>query len=147
MQQSSVRQRAVSRVLLVEDDDDLRAVIAERFRAAGFDVVEVDDGTGMAEYLAESLQSPQRRADVDLLVSDVPTPGLMALEILQGARGLPSGTPVILMTAFGDEATHDRALGLGAAAVFDKPFDVGALVAAARRLLCGPSSDEPHPSS
>jgi DNA-binding response OmpR family regulator len=126
------------RVLLAEDDDALRPLIAEQFRAAGFEVVEADDGTAVVECLAEAIVKSDRRSGFDLIVSDIRLPGLNALDVLRGARSALERTPVILITAFGDQRTRDRAISLGAAAVFDKPLDVAALVAAARRLLQRP---------
>ena len=125
------------RVLLAEDDQDLRSLLAEQFRLAGFEVVEAADGTAVVECLAESILRADPRASFDLIVSDIRLPGLSALDVLRGARSALATTPVILITAFGDRRTHDRALLLGASAVFDKPLDIDDLIAAARRLLSG----------
>jgi DNA-binding response OmpR family regulator len=125
-------------LLLAEDDDGLRPLLAERFRAEGFEVVEAEDGSAVVEYLAESIVQNIRHPGFDLIVSDIRLPGLNALDVLRGARGALEATPVILITAFGDRRTHDRALLLGASAVFDKPLDVDDLIAAAYRLLTVP---------
>jgi two-component system, response regulator, stage 0 sporulation protein F len=128
----------VPRLLLAEDDDGLRPLLAERFRAEGFEVVEAEDGSAVVEYLAESIVQNSRHPGFDLIVSDIRLPGLNALDVLRGARGALEATPVILITAFGDQRTHDRALLLGASAVFDKPLDVDDLIDAAYRLLTVP---------
>jgi DNA-binding response OmpR family regulator len=125
-------------LLLAEDDDGLRPLLAERFRAEGFEVIEAEDGAAVVEYLAESIVQKRRHPGFDLIVSDIRLPGLNALDVLRGARGALEATPVILITAFGDQRTHDRALLLGASAVFDKPLDVDDLIAAAHRLLVVP---------
>jgi DNA-binding response OmpR family regulator len=125
-------------LLLAEDDDGLRPLLAERFRAEGFEVVEAEDGSAVVEYLAESIVQNSRHPGFDLIVSDIRLPGLNALDVLRGARGALEATPVILITAFGDQRTHDRALLLGASAVFDKPLDVDDLIDAAYRLLTVP---------
>jgi two-component system response regulator (stage 0 sporulation protein F) len=125
----------VPRLLLAEDDAELRAFLAERFRAAGFEVVEAEDGTGVVECLAETIVDTRQRASFDLLISDIRMPGLTAFEVLRNAQRALRSTPVILITAFGDRRTRDRAHFLGAAAVFDKPLDVDDLIGAARRLL------------
>lgn len=126
------------RLLLAEDDDGLRPLLAERFRAEGFEVVEAEDGAAVVEYLAESIVQKRRHPGFDLIVSDIRLPGLNALDVLRGARDALEATPVILITAFGDRRTHDRALLLGASAVFDKPLDVDELIDAAFRLLTAP---------
>ena len=127
------------RLLLAEDDDSLRPLLAERFRAEGFEVVEAEDGAAVVEYLAESILQSSHHRNFDLIVSDIRLPGLNALDVLRGARSALETTPVILITAFGDQRTHERARLLGAAAVFDKPLDVDDLIAAACRLLTMPS--------
>jgi len=128
----------VPRLLLAEDDDGLRPLLAERFRAEGFEVVEAEDGAAVVEYLAESILQSSRHRNFDLIVSDIRLPGLNALDVLRGARSALETTPVILITAFGDQRTHDRALLLGASAVFDKPLDIDDLIDAACRLLSSP---------
>jgi len=123
------------RLLLAEDDADLRVLLAEQFRRAGFEVVEAEDGTAVVECLAQSILRADPRASYDLIVSDIRLPGLSALDVLRGARSALETTPVILITGFGDRRTHDRALLLGASAVFDKPIDIDDLIDAARRLI------------
>jgi two-component system response regulator (stage 0 sporulation protein F) len=123
------------RLLLAEDDAELRSFLAERFRSAGFDVVEAEDGTSVVECLADSLLNTQRGGNFDLVISDIRMPGFTAFDVLRSARGALQATPVILITGFGDRRTHERAQLLGAAAVFDKPLDVDDLIGAACRLL------------
>jgi DNA-binding response OmpR family regulator len=81
----------VPRLLLAEDDDGLRPLLAERFRAEGFEVVEAEDGAAVVEYLAESILQSSRHRNFDLIVSDIRLPGLNALDVLRGAR--TTGTP------------------------------------------------------
>ena len=123
------------RLLLAEDDEDLRSLLAEQFRRSGFEVVEAEDGTAVVECLAQSILRADPRASYDLIVSDIRLPGLSALDVLRGARSALELTPVILITGFGDRRTHERALFLGASAVFDKPLDIDDLIAAARRVI------------
>jgi DNA-binding response OmpR family regulator len=61
-------------------------------------------------------------------------PELGGLEVLARLRGLGWTGGIILITAFGDEATHTRARELGATMVIDKPFDLDALCDAIRRV-------------
>jgi DNA-binding response OmpR family regulator len=62
-------------------------------------------------------------------------PGVTGLEVLEGTREYKEFPPMILITAFGDEETHDQARRLGAAAIFDKPFDIDELLAKVREIL------------
>ena len=62
-------------------------------------------------------------------------PGLTAFDVLTRLQRALSETPVILITAFGDQTTHLRALHLGASRVLDKPFDCDELRDAVHETL------------
>lgn len=76
---------------------------------------------------------------VDLLVTDVRMPGFSGLDVLTALRRVSVRCPVVLVTAFGDEALHQFARQLGVVAVLDKPFDVNELTyfASVQRTLSG----------
>jgi CheY-like chemotaxis protein len=112
------------RVLLAEDDPDMRELLASALRQDGLDVVEARDGAALLDRLAEALSADGDLDGYDVIVSDIRMPGYSALDILAGVRRALRHTPVILITAFGDRVTHERAMRLGAIAVFDKPFDI-----------------------
>jgi CheY-like chemotaxis protein len=122
------------RVLLAEDDPDMRRLLAARLRAAGHHVVEASDGVGIVDVIESMVWSEPPDA-FDVIVSDVHMPGLSGLDVLAALRcsGLP--TPVILITAFGDDDVHAEALELGAVAVLDKPIDPQALDAAVMQVV------------
>jgi CheY-like chemotaxis protein len=115
----------VPRVVVAEDDAELRVLMVAKLRKSGYDVVEVPSG----ERLAEHLIADDGLAKADLIVSDIRMPGLSGMDLLAylGTRG--RFPPVALITAFADWRTHDEAKRLGAAAVFDKPLDLDDLVA------------------
>jgi CheY-like chemotaxis protein len=121
-------------VLLAEDHAAFRRLLAESFHAAGFDVTECGHGMELVEHIA-SLRDPARPGEYDLIVSDIRMPGVTGLSVLAGLHEMPHAPPVILITAFGDDATHQQARELGAAAIFDKPFDVSELILKARQIL------------
>jgi DNA-binding response OmpR family regulator len=129
------RSAVPARVLLAEDDNELRALLASSLREDGFEVVEVADGNVLVDRLADAMSSDGSLNGFDLVVSDIRMPGFSALEVMTGMRRLLQRTPVVLITAFGDPKTHERAKRLGAARVFDKPFDVDELRAAALELV------------
>jgi CheY-like chemotaxis protein len=130
---SSVGRRC--RILLAEDDPELRALVALALQQDGFEVVEVEDGSALLDRLAEAALSENDADAFDLLVSDIRMPGYTALEVLIGMRQQLTRTPVMLVTAFGDAKLHDRALRLGAAVVLNKPFSLDALRENVARLL------------
>ena len=118
---------APARILLAEDDGDLRELLATAFREDGFDVIEAPDGRALLDCLAEALSLDGNLDAFDVIVSDIRMPVYTALDIMDGVRTVLHNSRVILTTAFGDRSTHERAKQLGAAAVFDKPFDIDEL--------------------
>jgi DNA-binding NtrC family response regulator len=86
---------------------------------------------------------------MDLVISDERMPGMAGLEVLDALRRAGWPTPFILITGFGDQATHASARRLGASAVFDKPFDLDDLRKTVLQLLVpdDPPLGRPAPSS
>lgn len=122
-------------VLIAEDDEQMRALLAAHFRNAGIDVDLVEDGGQLEDRLFNG--HPWLP---EVLVSDIKMPGASGLEVLQRLRDHQPDVRVILITAFGDQRTHRRAHRLGAEVVLDKPFDVSELVVAVEGLLAAPST-------
>jgi DNA-binding response OmpR family regulator len=120
--------------LVAEDDDAMRSVIVQTLRKDGYDISEVTDGGKLLVTLAKEYLHVDGRDLVDLLVSDVRMPVCTGLQILEQLRMAKWPVPVILLTAFGDEATRRRADSLGAV-LFDKPVDMDDLRTAAGCLL------------
>ena len=118
-------------VILAEDDREMRTMVATTLRRDGWDVVEAVDGTDLLACVAwvTNARDDGRHC---VLVSDVRMPGLSGLDALVRLHQLGWAGGIILITAFGDEATHVRAGELGASAVLDKPFDLDALCDAIR---------------
>ena len=111
-------------VLLAEDDRELRRLLAAKLRKEGYVVKEAGTGFELLEHLGAVTL---RNQAFDLIVTDIRMPGLTGLSVVEGLRNgfKPGsrGTPVILITAFGDEETHAEAKRLGTV-IFDKPFDL-----------------------
>jgi DNA-binding response OmpR family regulator len=115
-------------VLVAEDDADMRALLSVVLRRAGYKVLECKDGWDLLRGLDHYIMPGCPGEDLDLIISDIRMPGVTGMEILELAD-IPSGfPPMILITAFGDRQTHAEADQLGAVAVFDKPFDMNALL-------------------
>ncbi|HZN59924.1 MAG TPA: response regulator [Planctomycetota bacterium] len=123
------------RVLLAEDDREMRTLLAWELEDKGFEVVEATDGIDLLKHMAPILSHVDTCSRFDVIVSDIRMPGLTGMEILAGLRKRDKLTPVILITAFGDDITHAEAEELGASAMLDKPFDTGDLVTTIRRFL------------
>ncbi|MES1205025.1 MAG: sigma-54 dependent transcriptional regulator [Pseudomonadota bacterium] len=117
----------MTRVLVAEDDRVARDLLCEILRAEGFEVHAVDDGAGAVERA-----QPGR---YDLVVSDVRMERSSGFDVLKAfAEGSP-GTPVILITAFGDVAGAMEAIQRGAYDYVSKPFNVEELRLTVARAL------------
>ncbi len=124
-------------VLLVEDDDVMRNMLAEAFRREGWQVTECADGMRWLQSCvrqATKVDAAQYNAaspPYGVVVSDIRMPnmsGLDVLRILADIQCADACPPTIFITAFGDDETHRRARELGAVAVLDKPFAVRDLI-------------------
>jgi DNA-binding response OmpR family regulator len=103
-------------------------LVADVLRKDGYEVEEESHGANVLLRLL-SVANP-----FDLIISDVRMPGCNGLDIVQALHRSGSQTPVIIMSAFGDEETRARAESLGAV-FFDKPLALGELRRAAQRLV------------
>ena len=120
-----------TRILLAEDDPELRSLLVGILRGDGHEVVAVCDGRELIRVLARGSGG----ADFDLIVTDDRMPGWTGMQILTGLRSLHDSPPIVLITAFADESLRARAVVLGAAAVLDKPLDCDDLRAVVCNLL------------
>jgi two-component system, OmpR family, response regulator MprA len=114
------------RVLLVDDDRDLVALLARGFRFEGFDVCSAltgDDGLELASG-----------GDCDVVVLDIGMPGIDGFALLRRLR-LKSDVPVVMLTARDEVADKVAALGGGADDYVAKPFSFDELVARVRAVL------------
>jgi DNA-binding response OmpR family regulator len=114
------------RVLVIDDDDDIRVLVAELLQRAGLDVEQAENGrAGLRAFH----QSP-----ADLVVLDVSMPELDGWQTLERIRDL-SDVPVMMLTARGAELERVRGLQAGADDYLVKPFGRQELVARAQALL------------
>ncbi|HEY1690670.1 MAG TPA: response regulator [Polyangiaceae bacterium] len=109
-------------VLVADDDDDMRALVAATLRADGYQVLEARDGADLLEQLESAIDDPRARPDV--VVTDVMMPKLSGLGVLDAIRRAQLHFPVILMTVLSDRSVFIVAKRLGAVGVLLKPFDV-----------------------
>jgi len=119
----------MQRLLVAEDDPDIRDLVLFKLEAAGFDVTTVVDGR---EALARALQEPP-----DLVVLDVMMPGLSGLEVCAALRE-DEGTsevPIILLTAKAQEADVTSGLSAGADDYVVKPFSPRELLTRVQAVL------------
>ncbi|EYF05416.1 Phosphate regulon transcriptional regulatory protein PhoB (SphR) [Chondromyces apiculatus DSM 436] len=116
-------------MLIVEDESDLQRVLAYNFRQAGFDVVSAINGETALRALKEER--------FDLIILDLMLPDVSGTELCRRIKQNPqtAQTPIVMVTAKGEEV--DRVVGfeLGADDYVVKPFSVRELILRARAVL------------
>src|SRR5215470_16856903 len=121
-----------SRILVVDDDDDIRGLVRALLERAGHEVIDASDGRSGLRALYEG--SP------DLVILDVAMPGLDGWATLERIREV-TDTPVLMLTARDAEVERVRGLTSGADDYVVKPFGRQELVARVDVLLRRPRSN------
>jgi len=124
-----------ARILLAEDDYEMRRVLITALRQDNYDIVELDSGSALLEAVSQARDRAELPA---LIVSDVRMPGMDGLRVVEAIRSWGLRMPIILITAFGSEETLNEAFQIGATAVLSKPFDLEDLRSAVCCLLPSP---------
>jgi DNA-binding response OmpR family regulator len=118
-------QETVTKILLVEDDREVREMVGEMLKLAGYDVTEAADGVAGAAAF---------NPDFGLVILDVEMPYKSGLELLKEIRER-SGTPVLILSSRSDISDRVLGLDLGADDYLAKPFEVEELLARVRAHL------------
>jgi CheY-like chemotaxis protein len=130
----TLEKKKQSLVLLADDDEDMRKMLAEALRAEGCKVTECKNGIEFISKL-ESFILKQTPANFDIIISDIRMPGVTGMEILEDLNEQEGLPPMILITGFGDSETHQLARKYKASAILDKPFEIDTLIAKVREIL------------
>jgi DNA-binding response OmpR family regulator len=115
------------KVLIVEDHAATRNGLAMTFRDAGYEVVTLDRGDSVLRAVITN--------QPDIIILDVMLPGKNGLQVCRELRAKHVTTPVIMLTARGDEDDRITGLDTGADDYVRKPFSIGELLARARVQL------------
>ena len=113
-------------ILVVDDEPDVENLFRQQFRR------DIRSGRFIMEFASsahEALERAKTIADpaLILILSDINMPGMTGLEMLPKVRTARPNVPVIMITAYGDEATKKKAIELGAAGLLIKPIDFALL--------------------
>ena len=114
------------KVLVADDDADLRELIAFTLTQAGYLVLKAADGAAALRRFTED--------SADLVVLDINMPGLSGFQVCEAIRAR-SRVPVMMLTVRGEEEDLVHALGLGADDYLTKPFSPRTLLARIKALL------------
>jgi two-component system alkaline phosphatase synthesis response regulator PhoP len=116
-------------ILIVDDEEDIRELVALNLRREGYQILTCDTGERALELV--------RSKKPDLVVLDLMLPGVDGLEVCRRLKADPDSRriPVVMLTAKGEETDIVAGLELGADDYVTKPFSGKVLVARVRRLL------------
>lgn len=118
------------RILVVDDEQAVRDLLAKTLTMADYDVDAAPDGASAIERL--------RAVEYDLLITDLKMPGMDGLSVIREARRTAPDLPVIIITGYSTEASAIEAINLGVAGYLTKPFRLPRILAATARALGEP---------
>ncbi|NYY76883.1 response regulator [Escherichia coli] len=116
---------AINRILIVDDEDNVRRMLSTAFALQGFT---------LCEQRAHSI-TPVCRYSPDVVLMDIRMPEMDGIKALKEMRSHETRTPVILMTAYAEVETAVEALRCGAFDYVIKPFDLDELNLIVQRAL------------
>jgi CheY-like chemotaxis protein len=113
-------------ILVVDDEPDVEALFRQQFRR------ELREGRFVMDFaqsgdLALRRISDAKDVSIILILSDINMPGMTGLEFLPKAKAMRPDVPIVMITAYGDADTRQKALEGGAEKLFTKPIEFGAL--------------------
>jgi len=119
------------RVLVVDDEQQIRDLVAKTLSTADYDVDTAPDGPSAIDRL--------KNTDYDLLITDLKMPGMDGLSVIREARQRSAELPIIIITGFSTEASAIEAINLGVCGYLTKPFRLPRVLAVAARALGEPA--------
>lgn len=120
------------RILIIDDDEQIRHVLHEMMKLAGYEVMVAENGKIAMEM--------QREQPADLVITDLIMPEQEGLETISRLKSEFEGIKIIAVSGggrIGPEAYLPAALELGADKIFTKPFKIEAVLKAVEELLAG----------
>ena len=120
----------MARVLVIDDDEEIRTLVKHMLVGVGHEVEEALDGRDGLRIFEES--------PADLVITDINMPGMDGHEVIVAFRKLHTGVPIVAISGGGAQPKDDlllNAAALGAVEIIMKPFEFGQLVGAVERAL------------
>lgn len=121
------------RVLIVDDEQTVRDLVAKTLSMADYDVDTAPDGPSALDRLNST--------EYDLLITDLKMPGMDGLSVIREVRRRSTELPIVIITGYSTEASAIEAINLGVSGYLTKPFRLPRVLAVAARAL-----GEPAPS-
>ena len=118
----------MSRILIAEDDDAMRAFLEQALTRQGYEVTAVANG-------ADALEVMSAVEGCDLLLSDIRMPGVDGISLARCARRAHPGVPIVFVTGFAGELLSEFDFDRDRMEVLPKPFQLNELVSVVDRVL------------
>jgi CheY-like chemotaxis protein len=122
-----------ARLLLIEDEPEVQAVLADMLREAGYGVAVAKDGAAGIEHCA--------RETVDVVLSDISMPGISGWDVAARLRARHPHLPIGFVTGWGDQLDPERLARVGVDFVVAKPFQAHDILRHVAQALMRPARD------
>jgi DNA-binding response OmpR family regulator len=118
-----------TKILIAEDQDDLRDMIAQTLRISGYEVTATDDG--------ENAYQQAKSTQPDLIILDYELPGLNGRQVCMRLKAMEafSSTPILIISSYGSPRYVEASLQAGAQEFIRKPFELTHLIDKVDTLL------------
>ena len=120
---------ASTRMMIVDDDGDLRMILADYFGKRGFNVVSLRSGTDAVEMLSSS------RDQFEIVLTDLVMPGVDGMAVLKAARRHNPLVQVVVMSGYSSLKTAIESIRCGAFDYLAKPFELVEIEIVVNRIL------------
>ncbi|MBW2644628.1 MAG: sigma-54-dependent Fis family transcriptional regulator [Deltaproteobacteria bacterium] len=114
-------------ILVVDDEPSMRIALSESLKSCGYKVETSESGADALEKFQEG--------KFEVVITDMRMPGMGGMEVLRGIKKVSSGTPVVVITAYGTVNTAVEAMKEGAADFIMKPFSVDHLESLVKKVV------------
>lgn len=122
-------------IAVAEDDDDFRELLVDLLRGEGHQVVELEDGFELLDYVDFAKRRDIAGGVPDLVITDLRMPGANGLDVVGWGRLVGMACPILVLTAFPGQDVTQRAGYVGGVTVLAKPIEASALLQAVRTAL------------
>ncbi len=116
-------------VLIIDDEEDIRDVLAFELGREGFDATTAADGL-------QALEAARGR-HFDLAITDLKMPGMDGVATLLGLKAIDPAIRVLIATGYASAETRDRCMANGACGYLQKPFDLEEILTVVTKTLSG----------
>jgi DNA-binding NtrC family response regulator len=117
----------MDRIMIIEDDEEMRSVLKDFFEEEGFEIDSASNGVDALRILSKD--------HFDLIITDIRMPGLTGLDILPRIKSLEPETPIVVITAYGGDDVRRRSIERGATTYLEKPIRLSHLRTLVREVV------------